>query len=702
MEEEAAGGPRARIIQDARVLPSERQDVPSECEGKLLFLATEAGPAEKVPDDKLITCEIGVLGVIVPTESAWLALPAKDRLQDAHTPDRYYRRARPDDDLAPGTTAIVRERPRLRKLDVGNRVQKDQLLGVINPALALDDLAIKQAKVEAADADVQASVALKEESKRRLDSILSLRANYARAVTDDDYGVARVTVERYKQEEISKRRGSAASAARAVRAQTTLNMHMIRASIDGVIKAIYKQNGEAVKNNEPVLQIQNPERLRVEAQLELQDALPLRDRVERAHDLRRKANVLRAEAQGKNQGVPGSAPRLEQEADRLTAVQIEASRVEPPLAALAGHLQAVTCIAVSSDPEPRIISGSEDGTVRIWERNPASGLWRESDRLDHRAIVTAVACTSPRSKRNLLLTATATGRGRLFDLDHLEGSERFLAGHHAGPINAAAFSSDGTLCATAGEDRCICLWDAADGALLGKTAEAHGAGITSLTCTSKGQVVSAGRDGRLLVWNLVDDGQGGQTLEKAEEFDRRSGDVPQLGVDPSGEHTVFDDGRELRVLSLTTKKIEGALRNASATAAFSTLALYSPDGKTILTNGNAAGRLQLWRAPNGTTRPAELRQYVWGGGAVTCAAFSPDSNLAVAGTQDNRVLIWQTPEQAERDQPIAGQLTYVEGFLDTSMKRVTVRASFYNPGWIIPGSSAAIVVPPLPEDKATK
>jgi hypothetical protein len=103
----------------------------------------------------------------------------------------------------------------------------------------------------------------------------------------------------------------------------------------------------------------------------------------------------------------------------------------------------------------------------------------------------------------------------------------------------------------------------------------------------------------------------------------------------------------------------------------------------------------LWRAPTAAARPAELRQYAWTSGAITSAAFSPDGKLAIAGTQDNRVLVWQTPEKAEAEQPLAGQLTYVEEFLDTSLKRVTVRATFDNPGWIIPGSTAAIVVPHL-------
>jgi WD40 repeat protein len=124
------------------------------------------------------------------------------------------------------------------------------------------------------------------------------------------------------------------------------------------------------------------------------------------------------------------------------------------------------------------------------------------------------------------------------------------------------------------------------------------------------------------------------------------------------------------------------------------MALFSPDGNTILTNGNAAGRLQLWRTPTAKTRGAELRQYVWSSGQATCGAFSPDGKLAVTGTQDNRVLVWQMPDRMEAEAAQAGQLTFVEGFLDTSLKQVTVRAMLENPGWIIPGSAATIVVPP--------
>jgi WD40 repeat protein len=228
-----------------------------------------------------------------------------------------------------------------------------------------------------------------------------------------------------------------------------------------------------------------------------------------------------------------------------------------------------------------------------------------------------------------------------------------------------------------------------------RVASAHQHGVTSLAFTVKNQLVSAGKDRRLIIWGMVEGGEGGRTLSQVEVFDRRSGDVAILGVDPTGEHVLFDEARDLRVLSLSTRKIEGTLTNPPGTASFATMALYSPDGNTILTNGNAPGRLQLWRAPSSKARAAELRNLVWSSGAATCGAFDSRGTFVVTGTSDARVLIWNMPPPTEAQTATRGQLSYVEEFLDTSLKRVAVRAMIDNPDWsIIPGSTATIVVPP--------
>ena len=354
----ASGGPAALIVQGGRVMPTDRQDVPSEREGKLLFLATHTHPGETVPKQKLVEFEVGVLVVAVPS---WDGVAEVDRFQDPKYPEKY-RRALASDELIPGKTVVFRQRLRLRKLDVGDRVREGQLLGIINPAVALEEMASKQAKLEAADADAGAASAMKVESKRRLEALRPLLKT--KAVSADEYGAAVATAERYMQEEISKRAAIRQAQRELSASLTTLEMHLIRASIDGVIKNVYKQQGEAVKNLEPVLQIQNPALLRVEAQLEVQDALALSDRLKKSRTLRDEADRLRPLAASRGPAVLESVRRLEQEADELVKVQVEASRVAPPAAALAAHLQEVTCVAVTRDEQPRIVSGSEDRTVR--------------------------------------------------------------------------------------------------------------------------------------------------------------------------------------------------------------------------------------------------------------------------------------------------------------------------------------------------
>ena len=103
---------------------------------------------------------------------------------------------------------------------------------------------------------------------------------------------------------------------------------------------------------------------------------------------------------------------------------------------------------------------------------------------------------------------------------------------HGGSINAVAFNADATICATGGEDRAICLWETTEGKRIGRVSGAHNAGVTSLVFTPKGQIISAGKDRRIILWNVVKDGDQ-QTLEQAGSFDRRSGEV-QLAENVQG------------------------------------------------------------------------------------------------------------------------------------------------------------------------
>jgi WD40 repeat protein len=686
-----AGPAQPLIIQDARLLPTTRQDVPAERDGKLLCVATPVTPEEEgiILASKIFIQKFGVLAIEVPRNQEHL-VPPEDRLEvegitRGDNTKKMFRPCTERDVLRPGTLQVVYREKKMRKLEVGDFVKAGQLLALVNPALALDEMASKVAKLDAAEADTRAAAKTKAEAQRRVQAMDRQRAGVRGSVSDDEYFGAKLTVARYEEEEIAKAAAVRQTQRELSLALTTLKMHEIRASIDGVVKFIYKHKGEAVKLQEPnVLQIQNPRLLRVEGLVEVQDAKHLRRRLDRLTDAN---HELIAAIRERDKSKEKVAREKIKDAKKALQVTVEASRPEPPTAVLRGHLLDVTCVAVSKGPKPWIVSGSEDQTVRLWQQSKESGGWVERYRLAHPSVVRAVAC----SAQNKLLTATADGRGTLFDLDNIKGEKVSLDGRHSGAVTCAAFSPDGKICATGGEDRSIRLWDAANGKLLHRIAGAHKAAVSSLQFASATQLVSAGRDKRLLVWTM----SGEEAPERGYEFERRSGDVAVLGVSPHDKRVMFDEGRELRVLSLDGQKIEGTLQNGPGAVNFSTMALFAPDGSTILTNGAAPGRLQLWRAPSDKARASELRQFVWTNGQVTCGAFCPNGNFAVTGTADHQVLVWEMPKRLEAEQPLTAELNYVEEFLDSSLRKVPVRAQLMKPDWVIPGGTATMVIPAL-------
>jgi WD40 repeat protein/biotin carboxyl carrier protein len=685
-------------ILDAKIMAIQQQNVPAERDGKLLFLATDIQEGEFVPKGKELTYEVVTLGVRVTTDEEWKRVPSRDRMivQDAEGKVFWYRVAQDNDDLTNVETALIPRTYRLRTLDVGDRVRPGQMLGLVNPVLAIAEVRKQQERVEAAKADVRASITVYEEAKRRYERDRELNRKGGKVISPDELAISLVTAERYREEAAAKQAAVKSAQSELSAVYTAMRQHIVRSSIDGVIRQVYKQPGEAVKNLDPVVQVHNPGKVRVDAQVEVQDALVLRARLNEAVRHRNEASRLwAAELQNDPRAPePPQARVLRALADQLIALEVEASRQEPPLAVLTGHAREVLCVGVTSEKNPRIISGSEDHTVRIWQRIAGEDRWAEQIHLDHKAVIRSLAVTGPKAGKHLLLTGTATGRARIFDLSNIREGEKMLDSRHTGSINACAFDTNGNLCVTGGEDASLILWDVAEGKLLGRVPNAHRAAVTSVTFTSKGQVVSAGRDKRLVVWNIAEGGEGGRTLVYDHHEDRRSGEVANLGVSPNGETVIFDEGRELRILSLSQRKIIGVLRNASGTAGFGHFALFSPDGKSILTGCNATGRTQLWRAPNETTRPSEMRQYQWSA-TETCASFDPNGQYAVTGTQDNRVLVWKMPDRLEVEKPLPGELTFVEEFLDVSARKLSIRATVENPGWVIPGASATIVVPPL-------
>jgi RNA polymerase sigma factor (sigma-70 family) len=253
--------PVLRIEADGKAPPAppaarDHIDVPAERDGKLVLLATEIAPAERarVPKAKVVTHELGFLAVEISQEE-FARAPEGERVVFAGNA-RKYRRWKETDKIEPGKVTLARKMSAFRRLEEGDRVKEGQLLALVNPALALDELSIKIANLGAAEADRLSSKATKEEAQKRVDTLERARQAAPGAVSNDEYRGALLTVERYKQEEAAKTAAVWRARLEINQALTTLKMHEVRSPAPGVVRRIYRRAGEAVKALEPVLQIE--------------------------------------------------------------------------------------------------------------------------------------------------------------------------------------------------------------------------------------------------------------------------------------------------------------------------------------------------------------------------------------------------------------------------------------------------------------
>ncbi len=377
-----------------------------------------------------------------------------------------------------GHWRLLEEKRTFRKLKEQERVEKGDLVAVVNFDLALYELRNKHAKVTAAEADRAASEKTREEAKARLRILDEMQAKTRGSVAPEEYRGAELNVVRYTQEELAKRAQVRAAEIDVTSAMGVVSKHEVRAAISGVVKGITKNRGDSVKaNQDTLLQIVNPLSLKAEALGEVQDVRKLQE------------------------GQP---------------VQLEVSlRVTPAR-------REINAVAVSNGDKGKrrlIVAASEDGTLRCWDVASGQEYW-SPERL--RSTARALACSPRGAEDNLLLVGTADGSAHVYNLAESRVTPVALPERHRGPITAVAFSPDGKTCATAGgDDRAIMLWSytKTDGAMDGKwerqqvLADAHRAAVTSLGFTAlprdsgapagdtgNWRLLSAGRDNALIVW----------------------------------------------------------------------------------------------------------------------------------------------------------------------------------------------------------
>ncbi len=366
----------------------------------------------------------------------------------------------------------------------------------------------------------------------------------------------------------------------------------------------------------------------------------------------------------------------------------------------------------------RLIAGSDDGAIRIWDRLDQNGgspvALLQSGR---RGIQTMTLGLSDR----WLVAGGGSGTVYRWDLAADEPNEtRTRLVHLSGKVRSVRFDSSGKYLAAAGFDRHVHLWTIADGQWSTEVLLSGGpkGSIETLAFDRQSSfLAAAGSDAIVRLWNLAQptadpvllkghrgaiatlsfDPQGRRLASGGTDMTVRLWDLSQLpGAKPSSivltghrhivNHIAFSPNGQL----LATASVDRAVRIWEITSGDPpadplllhghdkplTALVFSPNGQLLVTCG-LDGTSRTWNvvSRSAAAHPIVIRNTQ---GGVRTVAISPDAKRLLTGGTDTSARVWNLELPVPGVEPVA--------VLSKHTKSVCCSTFLPDPRWVCTGS----------------
>ncbi|MBI1313961.1 protein kinase [bacterium] len=234
----------------------------------------------------------------------------------------------------------------------------------------------------------------------------------------------------------------------------------------------------------------------------------------------------------------------------------------------------------------RIVTGSWDGSARVWDTDTGADVLKLAGDDGHTGVVNS-AVFSPDPTGSRILTASDDGTAKVWDAK--TGQLLLTLKGHTDRVRHAVYSPDGALILTASSDRTARLWNAQTGAPDGQPLQGHEWAILSAAFSSDGsRIITGSEDNTARIWDVK-----------------------------TGESIATLTGHTARVTSVT----------------------FAPGQRRAVT-ASQDGTVKVWdidSAEEVLTLDGHTRE-------VTSVTFSPDGRFLLSASQDGRAIVWLTTD----------------------------------------------------------
>ncbi|KAG8753330.1 hypothetical protein FRC11_007520, partial [Ceratobasidium sp. 423] len=247
-----------------------------------------------------------------------------------------------------------------------------------------------------------------------------------------------------------------------------------------------------------------------------------------------------------------------------------------------GHSGSIRSIALSGDGT-RMISGSNDNTLRLWDTQTGDGIGNPY--VGHSGCVNSVAFSPDGTcivsgSNDKTLKCWDTTTGAVINVHQ-----------HGYIVNTVVFAPSGALVALGSNDRKAYLWDLAGWKVIGNAFAGHSHHVLSVSFSPDGGcLASASADKTIILWDVKTRNRLGKPLSGHTDY------VRSVAFSPYGTHIV--SGSDDKTVRIWDRKTSGIIQILTGHSDWVRSVTFSPDGSCVASSSNDA-TVRLWNSKTG-------------------------------------------------------------------------------------------------------